>query len=471
MKPLSFLRPDLQLPPNVKILYNIGATLDLPTGFWIQGKRGEWILVGGLGQITAVVGRGNRFKSTFMHFMMLSAMNRMLQTVDTAASTYDTEINIHETALKRFFRKMLSFVNRDIIDEGTWKITDKTMYYANKWYEDIKTFLKEKMAHIKEATVTTPFISRDGVSNMTVIVPTFCEVDSFSEFETDNIANMQNENELGDSGGLTIHMRQGLDKTRFLMEVPTLFGKSQQFLLMTAHVDDVINVASGPYAPQPVKKLQHMKQGDKVKGVTSKFFFLMNNCWNVLSAAPMITKDKTPDYPKATDDNRVGDMDLHLLTIQQLRGKAGQSGYNLEIVVSQREGVLPSLTEFHFLKTNDRFGLGGNVQNFHLDIYPDVKLSRTTVRRKIDEDLKLQRALNITAELAQMWQWHREFGDLLCTPLELYNDIKAAGYDWDMILSETRGWWTFNDDDHPLKFLSIVDLLYMRRGVKPYWMK
>ena len=79
--------------------------------------------------------------------------------------------------------------------------------------------------------------------------------------------------------------------------------------------------------------------------------------------------------------------------------------------------------------------------------------------------------MNITAELAQMWMFHREYGDLLCTAKELYDDIKAQGYDWDMILSQTRGWWTFDDEKHPLKYLSILDLLHLRKGKKAYWME
>ena len=472
MSKMSLLRPNLQLPPSTKILYNIGACLDVPTGFFVRGRRGEYILLAGLGPITAIVGRGNRFKSTIMHFMSLSFINRVLQTIDTSMNTYDTEINIHESALKRFLKKFDTLAIRDIIQEGLWAITDKKMYYANKWYEDIKEWLNSKIKNAKDIMVPTPFFDRDGTSIQFEISPTLSQVDSFTEFETENTANIQNDNELGDAGGNTIHMRQGLDKTRFLMEVPTLFGRSNNFLLMTAHVDDFVEVAKGPYAPPTPKKLQHMKQNDKIKGVTGKFFFLMNACWLVANSTPLIDQGtKGPMYPADPNDKRQGDMDLNEVTMTQLRCKSGQSGYNIVLVVSQREGVLPSLTEYHFLKTNDYWGLGGNNLNHYLEIYPDVKLSRTTVRRKIDEDLKLQRALNITAELAQMWMFHREYGDLLCTAKELYDDIKAQGYDWDMILSQTRGWWTFDDEKHPLKYLSIMDLLHLRKGKKAYWME
>ena len=55
-----------------------------------------------------------------------------------------------------------------------------------------------------------------------MLFPTFGEVDSISEFETADIEEMQNKNEIGTSGGNTIHMRAGLAKTRLLMELPGL---------------------------------------------------------------------------------------------------------------------------------------------------------------------------------------------------------------------------------------------------------
>ena len=64
----------------------------------------------------------------------------------------------------------------------------------------------------------------------------------------------------------------------------------------------------------------------------------------------------------------------------------------------------------------------------------------------------------------------RYLDDLLCTPLELYEDLKKLGYDWDQLLN-TRGWWTVNNDKHPVPFLSTYDLLMMRKEkYKPYWL-
>lgn len=464
---MSFsLQPEFTQIPFVKLSYNVGCLLDVPTGTYETGAHGESLLNGGLGSITGVVGIGNNFKSTIMHYMMLSAMARF---PESTASTYDTEINMLQSRLEQLALMMKDFNGENVIDTGRWQITDKTLYYANEWYEIWKKFVKNKQDNLAKISRETPFIDRDGKSLIKIAIPTFTEIDSFSEFETEDVANMQANNELGDSGGNTIHMRQGLSKIRFLSDVPKMIAKSNNPMLLTAHVGKDIPMDA---RAAPVKKLQFLKNGDKLKGVTDKFMFLTTNCWQCQNATPLMNDTtKGPEYPRNSEDNMKGDTDLFIVTMVQLRSKTGPSGLVMQILVSQQEGVLPSLSEFHYIKTVDRFGLGGNMQNYYLELLPEVKLSRTAVRGKIDRDPMLRRALNITAEMCQMKMlWHDMEEGLMCTPKELYDDLKAQGYNWETLLS-TRGWWTTNNDKHPIPFLSTLDLLKMRaKKYFPYWM-
>ena len=469
---MAMIRPAFKPAPVIKPLFNIGACLDIPTGFYIIGIHGESILLGGLGMLTAIVGTGNVFKSTIEHYMMLSAAARISSTSETCMATYDTEINIHESRLRQFSQKFEPFATRDILQDGTWVVTDKTVCYGDEWFEIYKEYAQKKIDAGKDMMVKLPFFDRDGVNQLEMIVPTFNELDSLSEFSTKADAKMQDENELGTAGGNTIHMRQGLAKTRFMMEAPVIAGASNSYIIMTAQLGKEIQMATGPYAPLPTKKLQHMKMGDKVKGVSDKFFFLLSNTWQTVSASLLLTKDKLPEYPKNKEDDAVKDPDLNAVTITLLRSKSAQSGTVLELVVSQSEGVLPALTEYHHIKNSEYFGIGGNKINFFLDMYPDVKLSRPTIRGKIDSDPKLRRALNITSELCQMHSHYRYLEDLLITPKELYTALVEKGYDVDWLLSNTRGWWTINNDDHPLYFLSTLDLLKMAKGTyTPYWLE
>ena len=468
----QFLKQEFNPIPAVKVLINIGAGLDIPTGEYIEGRHGEYILNGGLAPLTGVVGFGNNFKSTFMHFMMLMAMARICKY--STGGTYDTEVNIHLWYLIRIMSHILELNGENLIDTGRWVITDKTRYSGNEWYKLKKAFLENKLKNASKIEIDTPFWNKDRTGPFKISIPTFDEIDSFSEFETDDVIEMQDENELGESGGNTIPMRQGLAKMRLLMEAPRLNAGSYNYLLMTAHIGKESTMQKGAGGKEvPVVKLKHLKNGDKIKGVTDKFTFITHNCWHCYNSSPLINQGtKGPEYPRDSNDDTNLDTDLNTVSIRNLRSKSGISGMSQMLVVSQSEGVLPSLTEFHYIKEMNRYGLEGSNISYALSIYPDVKLSRTTVRGKIDSDFKLRRALNITSEMCQMDElWHHLPEGLLCSPKELYDDLKAMGYDWDMILSETRGWWT-TDEDHPLKFLSTMDLLRMRKGLyHPYWMK
>jgi len=464
--------PTFKTAPAVKILINIGALLDIPTGAYHTGVHGESILNGGLGQLTGVVGIGNNFKSTIMNYMLLSAADKINQVTPTSIATYDTEINIHEGHLRSFTKPFKSFADVNILSNGTWSVTDKTIYYADEWYVELKEYLTKKKED-KRINVELPFLDRDGTKRMICITPTFGALDSLSAFETSANAKMQDENELGASGANTLHMKAGLAKTRFLMELPIVTAQAMHFMAMTAHVGKDIQMASGPMAPPPTKKLQHLKNGDKIKGVTDQFFFLMSNCWHAYNAAPLTNQStKGPEYPRNPDDNQTGDTDLNIVSLRQLRSKSGPTGGVIQLLVSQSQGVLPSLTEFHYIKEADRFGIEGTLQHYSLCLLPDVKLLCTTIRTKIDSDPLLVRALNITAELCQMTQlWRTLPPGLLCTPKELYDDLVKLGYDWNVLLA-TRGWWTVDNDKHPVPFLSTMDLLNMRAGTyKPYWLK
>lgn len=466
------LQQNFEAAPAIKVMINIGALFDIPTGKFLEGRRGEMVLNGGLAPLTGIVGIGNNFKSTTMHYQFLTAMARMRK---STGSTYDTEVNVHEWHLKEMIDRQEEFQGEDVLDTGRWVITDKTVYTGTEWYKRQKDYLENKLKHFKNFLVDTPWWNREKTGPLQIAQPTFTELDSFTEFETDDVMEMQDKNDLGESGANTIHMRQGLAKARLLMEAPRLNCGSYNYLLMTAHLGkEGMMQNAGPGGQVPVTTLKHLKNGDKIMGTTKKFTYVTHNCWHCTDAKPL-TNDGTkgPEYPRDSSDVMALDTDLNTVVLRNLRSKSGISGMAMTIIVSQTEGVLPALSEFHHIKTMKRYGIGGSpsAHSYALDLYPEVNISRTTVRGKIDSDAKLRRALNITSEMCQMsYLWHDMEEGLLCTPKELYDDLKALGYDWDMLL-QTRGWWAPNDD-HPLPFLSTMDLLRMRKKLyHPYWLE
>jgi hypothetical protein len=271
-------------------------------------------------------------------------------------------------------------------------------------------------------------------------------------------------------------MRGAMNKWQMLNELPVLTASSGINMILTAHVDD--NIQLDPYAPVQ-QKLAFLKSSLKFKKVPNNFFFLTNNLWYVYGTSPLKNKTtKAPEFPRDKYDDNPDSTDLQEMTIQNLRGKYGPTGSPFHLLASQSEGILIGLSEFYYIKNHDaatsdtfRFGLSGHDKSYSVVFLPDVKLQRTTVRGKIDETPELRRALQITSELAQMrYVAFDQYQDLWCPPETLYADLLKMGYKWEDLL-QTRGFWTFEEQNHPQHFLSTLDLLRMRAGkYKPYWM-
>lgn len=463
--------PDYTEVSPVKLSYNVGCLMDIPTGEYIKGSNGESILNGGMGPLIGIAGKGNTFKTTIMHFIQLTVMNHLaLAKYKPYRVTYDCEVNVRKSRLQVFVDKFPALKELDILNTGLWVVTDKVQHSGNEWYEKLKEFLnKDKVKNQKDYTVLTPFLTPLG-KPISTIFPTFGEIDSMSEFITDDVTNVQEENELGDSGGNTMHMRLGLVKTRLMMELPTLCNRAHHYMIMTAQIGREIVMSTGPRMAPPPKKMQHMRAGEQIKGISDKLFYLTDYFWYTMGAAALNNQvTKGPEFPVRRDVIDEGSSDLNIVTLKQLRSKVGSSGYTLEIIVSQNEGVLPSLTEFYYCKENNRFGISGGRDTYHMDLLPDVNIGRTTVRETIDTNPELCRAIKISADLLQISHHYRHLDINVPSPAELYEKLKEK-YDWKILLN-TRDWWTFDNANVKPNFLSTMDLIKMYNDqYVPFWL-
>lgn len=452
-------------------LINVGAGLDIPTGRWNDGIHGEALLNGGLAPLSGYIGGGNMFKTTVMFYKMLTAMARIK---DSTGSVYETEMNTSAQRIADLANSIPEFHGEDLVESERMVLTNRVQYDGGEWYDATKEFLEYKFNTAmknKEMRGKLPFPKKGTNELMESIIFTFGALDSFTDFVTKDAAKMNDETSLGDKGAETMFMKQGISKLRLLSEYPPLLHKAAHYFSMTAQVGPIFNLDQ--YNPEK-KKLTNIVGNVKMKGVTDKFSYIMNSILQFHNLEKMLTKDKTPRFPRDEHDNAIGESDLNALSAVELRGKSGPSGVPISLVVSQKNGVLPAMTEFYNLLTHpDRFGIEGNDQNYNVVLCPDIKLSRTKVRTKIEENIPLQRALNISMEIMQMSRMMPELrhSGLMCTMEELFTGIKEQGFDWDMILGNTRGWWTINNDEHPVPYLSSLDLLRMRKGLyKPYWL-
>lgn len=453
--------------------FNIGCLFDIPTGRYHLGKYGESILNGGLATVTGIGGRGNTHKSTTAHHMTITVLDRY----PSEGIIYDTELSLSTHRLE-----MLSGATENlqdvIYDEfNRFKLLDKTMFSGNAFFDIYRSELMERRAKSTKLVKDTPFINSVGEC-MKAFPPLVAEVDSFSMLETDSVAKMYDKSEIGD-GGLNMEAMKGAGaKSQMMTQLPGITASGGSNIILTAHVGDEHQL--DPYAP-PAKKLAFLKNKLKFKRVPENFTFLTNNLWFVVGVKTLIdSKTKTPIYPRRASANSVGDTDLMEIELINVRAKSGPSGSPIKVVVSQSRGLQPSLSEFRHIKTcrmkgNVGFGITGDSRKYHLDIYPEVTITRHSILSLIDKDAKLRRALNITSELRQiLTQWEPLEDDLMCTPKELYGDLINMGYDWDILLACSREYWVFTEDEdkHPRHFLSTMDLLRMRKGLYvPTWYK
>lgn len=469
---MNFMKA-LPVTPVVRPQYNIGCLFDIPTGIYHKGRRGEHVLMGGYGTTNSITGPGNSFKSDYLLFQQFSVLNRY---PSSRGNVYDTENSLTYARLNRVAAAFKNLRDLDIEkemskDDPKVTLTQKADLAGDAYFEIIKEMAKEKQKARKSIKQTLPINDHNDEPVVTMI-PHLMGIDSLSAFGVSAVQEkIVDKNAIGESGGNTLFMRDGAAKTQLILQLPNLCVNGDIYVGMTAHVGNTIEM--DPYAPKPIK-LAFTKSGTKQKGVPEKFQFINTHLIEVYNTKPLVhPTDKGPLYPKVDADREKGN-DLFIITSVNSRNKGGPSGVTFPIVVSQAEGILASLTEFHYIKeVGKRFGIGGNNTTFHLDLCPDINLGRTTVRNKIEENEEIQRALEITSEMLQMqllWRGYDE--DLFCTPKELYDDLTEMGYDWKELLA-TRGWWLSEEDEKidTTPFLSTMDLLEMRRGnYVPFWM-
>lgn len=460
--------------PEIRPAFNVGCGLDIPTGTYHLGEFGQSILCAGLSAILSVSGPPNSFKSVIMLHLHLTVADRIEQYV---CSIYDSEVSMKYSRLNQLAKKFDN-INKVIHgdpnltpDQIRFMITSAADEFGDIYFEKITDYAKARTKG-KTAKLKTPFIDSKGIS-IDIFSPIGSLIDSLSNFEvTAHVENIIDKNNLGESGNNIYHMKSANAKKLLLMRLPHLTQNGGIYFTMTAHIGNEFNL--DPMAPKK-HRLSHSKKGSVTTGVTKEFEFINNAIYEIFDASPCNNKEFRTGvlYPILPSDKDEDCTDLMKIHLKLTRNKDGLTGAVVDMIVSQREGVLPHLSAFHNIKEDDRFGLQGNNVTYALNLVPDINLSRTTVRAKIDENANLRRALEITYDLQQMKTlWDTLPYELMCTPEELYNDLITLGYDWGILLN-TRGWWCFKESDKDnLPYLSTMDLLKMRKGMyHPFWLE
>jgi hypothetical protein len=455
--------------PHLRPYLNIGCLFDIPTGVYHTGIHGESILNGGVSHVTGIAGRGNTFKSTLGHFMLLRVLDRY---PSSNGLIYDTENTLTRERLDKLAEttdQLHTLGIGHLEDSQRLFITDQTMMGGETWFSQYRNLLKERRAHPKHYQLTTPFLDPKNTP-IQAYVPFMSEVDSFSHFSIETVEDMYSKNDIGDSKLNTEALKGAAAKSQMMVQLPGLTASAGGYIILTAHIGDKHELDQYQTS---ARKLMFLKGKNVLKRVPENFTFLTSNCWLCSNLTLLLNqRTKGVEFPRHSEDQLKDDTDLMTVTVQNLRAKNGPSGLPVDLVVSQSEGIHPTLSEFYYLKTHQRFGLGGNDKHYYLELCPDIALSRTKIREKIQQHAELKRGLEITSELCQiLLLWQDLDPQLKCDAKTLYQALKEKGYDWSILLN-TRGFWMFEEDavNEPRPFLSTMDLLNMRAGrYHPWW--
>jgi len=466
----------IKTTPPIKALFNMGSLMDIPncSGSYRFGKHGEALLNGGLSNFEGIGGRANTHKSSFMHFRSLRLIDRYPTTtgsnLDTEFSQTTGRFNLLRTTHPRLEAEKFDFEDED---QQVLTITDARKYRGDDYWEEVKDYTKIKM-NSKDAIMTLPFVSGKG-QNFKGLVADMMAIDSLSRMGTKSLDKIIDNNDVGSNSMQTFGARDSGVKAQMLIQISDYALRTGLVCQLTAHVDDEVNLEMFPTS---TKKLSFLKNGLKFKYVSNQFAFLPNNLWYVFSASPYNNATtKYTEYPR--DKSDTNSTDLMRMFIQNLRGKFGSSGSPTELMVSQRNGILPTLSEYHYCRkmknkpTEPGFGLVGNNSTAVLALKPDVKFTRNTIRTKYMEHPELVRGFEITSEIGQMKElWHHLPANYkLITMEEIYEKLVELGYDVDFLLRETRGFWTHVESEDMFgPFLSSWDVLrIVFDEYYPYW--
>lgn len=461
------MMPFSNLPktPRIRPMFNAMAILDIVTGSWVRSTDGGWILNGGLNTTSAnsIAGPGNTFKSEVTNHLFFSAVARY----GAHGLFYDTENSMTYERLQRsahYFDELKDLDFDDPNNEQAQNVTftQSADILGDAYFDAVKASLLERLKG-KKKELLTPMVDKDG-HQFEIMRPVINAYDSLTEFKVSAVQDrLVDKHKVGEGGANTQFMKDGAAKTQMITQLPNLGTQTNTIFMMVAHIG--MKIELDQYAPK-APTLTHSRSGRHKKGVPEKFGFVNGLLMEIEDGKVLYNPgDKTARYPKVDADKVKESSDLNEVHIKLTRNKNGPSGVKLTLVISQAEGLLPDLTNFHFLK-EEKWGFSGNDRSYVLDLCPDIPLSRTTVREKMDQHPELRRALEIATQMRMMEIYYRGLKpEIHCSLSELYDRIIAQGYDWKDILN-TRDYWLFEEDEKnaTLPRLSTMEILQMAVG-------
>ena len=436
--------------------FNTSTLFDLATGKYSLGDDGEWYLNGGLSpHINIFVGMSSQFKSTLANSIAVRCVGIYDDSEYLIRDSEDALTKDKDRALKMAGE----FYTDDLHKRVVW--LDAIHYNLNNTDNTIKEACALRMKNKKDLTIETPFLDQITGKRMKAWKPLFVLIDSLTMLKADIVEDMLDGDKskgLDDAKLNTVHMMDGGKKTIF---TSAMRRRCQQFGLVfvtTGHYDSQVQM--DPYSVIP-KDTLFTKGSYKVKGCGSDIKFLASiygRCQSVL----LQDSNRLALYSEGVTPPR----DLYEVSLLLERCKTANAGEIIPFVVSQNHGLLNVATNYHYLRLNDYFGLEGNRQRQQSAFYPDLTISRNTVRELASTSPQLRRALELSAQYCYIrnnWNIKDIPYDFSLEPKALFDKLNSDKNKnlVDDILN-TRGYWTYNK--HPLPYMSVFKMMELAKA-------
>ena len=424
---------------------NTGTMLDIANGKYVPGADGCTILNGGVPQTMGLAGRQQRFKSTEILSFVMNVLGRYEH---AEAVVYDTESSLQKD-------RILSMGDMPVENgNNRLKLISHTEYQTEDFVEFIKKVAEDKRKNAKEYTVQTPILDPVTQEPVSMMIPTLVVIDSWSEMRSKAVTDAMDKVNSSDAGTNMVYMTEGNIKTKVMSQLPRIASRAGIYFFFTVHIGEKYSL--DPYAPKN-KDLPHMKSSDKLKNAGSDFSFLVSTLLEARDAKVLQSDKKECFYPDVftnpTEYSRIGNV--------VCRCKNNGSGTQFSHVVSQSTGIDTNLTNYDYLRTNKFYGLPGNHITHTTTLTPQTSISRTNISKKVREDRRLARALEILSQLCQVqqsWSLKDMPVPLDMTPETLAEKLTAmSNYHIDDIL-ESRGYWSYSKNE-TRPYLSLFDIL------------
>jgi hypothetical protein len=448
---MSLLKGSALKDSSFRPYLNTGTLYDTQTGAFVPGTHNGMVLNGGLSTTNGYVGRPQLFKST----ELMSHMMRVMSYYPGVESfTLDTEGSLNKHRILGFS----PFPDNHLDLDDRLLLTTIAETATETFFEEIKKIAAVKTASPDRYMVESPILDPKTGAPVRMFIPTFVCIDSWSKMISSFMQTSLDTKTLGSSDTNMIYMKDGNIKKMIMMQIPMLAVRAGIYFFLSAHIGDVFKLDQ--YAPT-IKDLQHMRGTDKLKEVGSDFDFLLSNCLEMRQATMLVAEDKKSSlYP--IDGGTT--IELNEVTAVLLRCKNNASGSQLPLVISQTHGILSDLSNYHYIRTNDYFGLLGS-KIHHKPAMTDTSVGRTTIREKLT-DKKTARAIELLAQLCYIQNnWVTSGGDvnLNITPSVLAETLLTSdGPTTDDIL-QSRGWWTYDKTNHQ-PYMSLYDVIAISQG-------